>query len=346
MSSLPCAIASLARLERADLRFEIADRTPEEIGALADRVEAALENACPAIGVENVLTGVEKLAARFGLELPDADVLEADILEMAGWPAEEWIAGFRGIWSSFRSGYRRFPTVGDFRAAAGQASVDGGTAALRRLAMALRQEQQIRVREIAFRRRQKEKEAETARRQQAMAIAAPVPKPILAQGVEGRLPVFSWPAAPWIGPLRHAEDALSSDETGDVRSRAASAGQPDAVGQRRGDRRLASGTAPDAGVGHGSAGGPVTPVESTGPKVYGAGERHRDKHGVRGPRTWRKLHLAVNAATLTTTSDRGASQVGPLLAQTRGPSRHRKATEKTSFERMTNCAGQAHRFFL
>lgn len=180
MSSLPCAIASLARLERADLRFEVADRTPEDIGALAERVEAALENACPAIGVENVLTGIEKLAARFGLELPDADMLEADILEMAGWPAEEWIAGFRGVWSSFRSGYRRFPTVGDFRAAAGQASVDGGTAALRRLAMALRQEQQIRAREIAHRRRQKEKEAETARRQQAMALAVPTPPPVLA----------------------------------------------------------------------------------------------------------------------------------------------------------------------
>lgn len=172
-SSLPCAIVSLARLERADLRFEIADRAPEEIGALAERVEAALEGACPAIGVENVLTGIEKLAARFGLELPDADVLEADIIEMAGWPAEEWIAGFRGVWSSFRSGYRRFPTVGDFRAAAGQASVTGGMAALRRLAMALRQEQQLRAREIAHRRHQKKKEAETARRQQAAALAAP-----------------------------------------------------------------------------------------------------------------------------------------------------------------------------
>ncbi|AWJ85800.1 hypothetical protein TSH58p_19795 (plasmid) [Azospirillum sp. TSH58] len=178
-SSLPCAIASLARLERADLRFEIADRTPEEIGALAERVEAALETACPAIGVENVLTGIEKLAARFGLELPDADMLEADILEMAGWPAEDWIAGFRGVWSSFRSGYRRFPTVGDFRAAAGQASVTGGTAPLRRLAMALRQEQQIRAREIAHRRHQKEKEAETARHQQAAALAAPPATPTI-----------------------------------------------------------------------------------------------------------------------------------------------------------------------
>lgn len=72
--------------------------------------------------------------------------------------------------------------------------------------------------------------------------------------------------------------------------------------------------------------GPVTLViDSTGLKVYGAGEWHRDKHGVRGPRTWRKLHLAVDAATntivaatLTTTSDGDASQVGPLLDQTTG----------------------------
>ncbi|WP_247883372.1 hypothetical protein [Azospirillum brasilense] len=189
-SSLPCAIASLARLERADLRFEIADRAPDEIGALAERVEAALETACPAIGVENVLTGIEKLAARFGLELPDADMLEADILEMAGWPAEEWIAGFRGVWSSFRSGYRRFPTVGDFRAAAGQASVTDGTAALRRLAMALRQEQQLRAREIAHRRRQREMEAETARRQQAAALVAP-PVPTRPAPVSAATPSLS-----------------------------------------------------------------------------------------------------------------------------------------------------------
>jgi hypothetical protein len=61
-------------------------------------------------------------------------------------------------------------------------------------------------------------------------------------------------------------------------------------------------------------------------KVYGAGEWHRDKHGVRGRRTWRKLHLAVDAATntivaatLTATDDGDASQVGPLLDQTTGP---------------------------
>src|SRR3954468_10572963 len=73
--------------------------------------------------------------------------------------------------------------------------------------------------------------------------------------------------------------------------------------------------------------GPVTLViDSTGLKVYGAGEWHRDKHGVRGRRTWRKLHLAVDAATntivaatLTTSSEGDAGQVGPLLDQTEGP---------------------------
>src|SRR4051794_29285374 len=72
--------------------------------------------------------------------------------------------------------------------------------------------------------------------------------------------------------------------------------------------------------------GPVTLViDSTGLKVFGAGEWRRDKHGVRGPRTWRKLHLAVDAAsntivaaTLTTNAEGDASQVGPLLEQTTG----------------------------
>ena len=72
--------------------------------------------------------------------------------------------------------------------------------------------------------------------------------------------------------------------------------------------------------------GPVTLViDSTGLKVYGAGEWHRDKHGVRGRRTWRKLHLAVDvatstivAATLTTSGEGDAGQVGPLLDQVTG----------------------------
>jgi transposase len=67
-------------------------------------------------------------------------------------------------------------------------------------------------------------------------------------------------------------------------------------------------------------------IDSTGLKVYGAGEWYRDKHGVRGRRTWRKLHLAVDAATsaivaatLTTSGEGDAGQVGPLLDQTAGP---------------------------
>ena len=72
--------------------------------------------------------------------------------------------------------------------------------------------------------------------------------------------------------------------------------------------------------------GPVTLViDSTRLKVYGAGEWHRDKHGVRGRRTWRKLHLAVDAATniivaatLTTSGEGDAGQVGPLLDQVTG----------------------------
>jgi transposase len=66
-------------------------------------------------------------------------------------------------------------------------------------------------------------------------------------------------------------------------------------------------------------------IDNTGLKVYGAGEWHRDKHGMRGRRTWRKLHLAVDAATsaivaatLTTSGEGDAGQVGPLLDQTEG----------------------------
>ena len=40
--------------------------------------------------------------------------------------------------------------------------------------------------------------------------------------------------------------------------------------------------------------GPVHVVlDSTGLKVYGAGEWQREKHGGRSRRTWRKLHLAA-----------------------------------------------------
>src|SRR3982751_2290942 len=63
-------------------------------------------------------------------------------------------------------------------------------------------------------------------------------------------------------------------------------------------------------------------LDSTGLKVYGAGEWQREKHGERGRRTWRKLHLAVNpdsgeilASELTSHQVGDLSLAGPLLDQ-------------------------------
>src|SRR5947209_5789616 len=61
-------------------------------------------------------------------------------------------------------------------------------------------------------------------------------------------------------------------------------------------------------------------IDSTGLKIYGAGEWQAEKHGERGRRTWRKLHLAVNpdsgeilASELTTNQVGDISMVWPLL---------------------------------
>ncbi|MCW2239282.1 IS5 family transposase [Azospirillum canadense] len=75
--------------------------------------------------------------------------------------------------------------------------------------------------------------------------------------------------------------------------------------------------------------GPVDVViDSSGLKVFGAGEWCHEKHGGKPRRSWRRLHLAVDpesgnvlAAELTTTEDGDASQVGPLLDQIAGPVR-------------------------
>jgi DDE family transposase len=73
--------------------------------------------------------------------------------------------------------------------------------------------------------------------------------------------------------------------------------------------------------------GPVhVVIDATGLKVYGAGEWLTEKHGERGQRSWRKLHLAVDpnsgeilASELTTTEEGDATLVGPLLDQVTGP---------------------------
>jgi hypothetical protein len=67
-------------------------------------------------------------------------------------------------------------------------------------------------------------------------------------------------------------------------------------------------------------------IDSTGLQVYGAGQWLEAKHGAKSRRTWRKLHLAVDAAsgmivaqTLTDQDVDDPSQVGPLLDQIDNP---------------------------
>ena len=88
---------------------------------------------------------------------------------------------------------------------------------------------------------------------------------------------------------------------------------------------------PRPGARHGAGAGPGerpvhVVIDATGLKVYGAGEWLVEKHGGRGGRTWRKLHLAVDpssgeilASALTTTEEGDAALVGPLLEQITGP---------------------------
>lgn len=67
-------------------------------------------------------------------------------------------------------------------------------------------------------------------------------------------------------------------------------------------------------------------VDSTGLKLFGSGEWLLEKHGTKTRRSWRKLHIAVDADTgqiaaaeLTTSEVDDASQVGTLLDQVGGP---------------------------
>jgi hypothetical protein len=67
-------------------------------------------------------------------------------------------------------------------------------------------------------------------------------------------------------------------------------------------------------------------VDSTGLKLCGSGEWLLEKHGTKTRRSWRKLHIAVDAdtgqiaaAALTTSDVDDASQVRTLLDQVNGP---------------------------
>jgi hypothetical protein len=67
-------------------------------------------------------------------------------------------------------------------------------------------------------------------------------------------------------------------------------------------------------------------VDSTGLRLCGSGEWLVEKHGTRKRRSWRKLHIGVDADTgqilaseLTSSDVDDGSQVGPLLGQIPGP---------------------------
>jgi hypothetical protein len=67
-------------------------------------------------------------------------------------------------------------------------------------------------------------------------------------------------------------------------------------------------------------------IDSTGLKVYGEGEWKQRAHGKQKRRTWRKLHLGIDAdtgevtaATLTDNTEGDASQVSRILEATEGP---------------------------
>jgi hypothetical protein len=83
----------------------------------------------------------------------------------------------------------------------------------------------------------------------------------------------------------------------------------------------------NAGAGAGDGAQPLhLLVGGTGLKLCGAGEWLVEKHGTRTRRSWRKLHLCVDAGTgqivavaLTSKEVDDAVQVGPLLDQVTGP---------------------------
>src|SRR3954471_15531501 len=67
-------------------------------------------------------------------------------------------------------------------------------------------------------------------------------------------------------------------------------------------------------------------VDSTGVKLCGASEWLTEKHGTKTRRSWRKLHLGVDAdtgqivaAAMAGPDTDDAAQVGPLLDQISGP---------------------------
>jgi hypothetical protein len=169
--------------------------------------------------------------------------------------------------------------------------------------------------------------------------------PHLSIGSRGPAPklslyrIFNWPA-----PLFAGGHSDGADAEGGVSPRAA----PDRTVDRLG--HLPAGPrSPGAGPYHAVApsgraglarlprvlgrpwpGNGAAPVHllvgSTGLKLWGAGERLREKHGTKVRRSWRKLHIGMYAETgeivaaeLTTNDVDDTCQICPLLDQVAGP---------------------------
>jgi Transposase DDE domain len=95
-------------------------------------------------------------------------------------------------------------------------------------------------------------------------------------------------------------------------------------------RRAATLEVPRSAAGSTDAGGNAAPlhmlVDSTGLKLFGAGEWLIEKHGTKTRRSWQKLHLGVDAdsgqivaSALTSRDVDDSAQVGPLRDQVTGP---------------------------
>src|SRR3954466_9818313 len=91
-------------------------------------------------------------------------------------------------------------------------------------------------------------------------------------------------------------------------------------------RRAATLEVPRPAAGSTDAGGNAAPlhllVDSTGLKLFGGGEWLIEKHGTKTRRSWKKLHLGVDADTgqivasaLTRRDVDDGAQTGPLLDQ-------------------------------
>jgi len=90
-------------------------------------------------------------------------------------------------------------------------------------------------------------------------------------------------------------------------------------------------------------------VDSTGLKLCGAGEWLVEKHGAKTRRSWRKLHIGLDAdtgqivaAALTTKEVDDGAEVGPLLDQVPGPVASFTADGAYDQESVSNAVAERH----